>query len=52
MFQIPNGLLNDPAKFRRSLYVILFKVGWQFAPVYIEDITTFSKLPPEHIGHV
>lgn len=46
------GLKNAPGTYQRTMDVFLDNVKWHFAPVYLDDIVTFSKAPEEHIRDI
>ena len=46
--RMPFGLTNAPATFQRALDIILSRVKWRFALVYIDDIIVYSKTVSEH----
>lgn len=50
--QLPLGLRNAPETFRRAMDVLLTKMKWWFALVYLEDILIYSRTPDEYIQHV
>lgn len=38
-----HSLKNAPETFQRDIDIILSKVRWQFALVYLDDVIIFSK---------
>lgn len=48
----PFGLKEVPVTFQRVMDVTLETVKWQFAVVYIEDISIFLKSLSEHVEHI
>ena len=49
---MPFGLKNAPATFQRALDIILARVKWQFALVYLDDVIIYSNSAREHFDHV
>ena len=49
---MPFGLKNAPATFQRAIDIILSRVKWQYALVYLDDVIIYSKSFEEHIVHV
>ena len=50
--RLPFGLINAPATFQRALDLILSKVRYDFALVYLDDIIIFSNSFEEHLVHL
>ena len=50
--RMPFGLKNAPATFQRAVDIILSRVKWQYALVYIDDVIIYSKTMEEHFYHV
>lgn len=50
--RMPFGLCNAPATFQRALDMILAKVKWNYALIYLDDVIVYSKAVEEHIQHV
>ncbi|CAN8063812.1 unnamed protein product [Agarophyton chilense] len=50
--RMPFGLRNAPATFQRALDIILSKVKWTSALVYIHDVIIYSRSVEEHFAHV
>ena len=50
--RMPFGLRNAPATFQRAVDIILSKVKWQFALVYLDDVIIYSKTVSDHFNHV
>ena len=50
--RMPFGLKNAPATFQRAIDIILSRVKWQYALVYLDDVIIYSKSFEEHIVHV
>jgi Reverse transcriptase (RNA-dependent DNA polymerase) len=47
--RMPFGLINAPATFQRAMDVLLSRVLWQTAIVYLDDIIVFSRTPEKHL---
>lgn len=45
------GLKCDPETVQQAIDVLLTKVKWQVAMVYLDDIEIFSQIPNKHIVH-
>jgi Reverse transcriptase (RNA-dependent DNA polymerase) len=45
---MPFGLCNAPATFQRALAMLLCKVKWKYALVYLDDVIIYSKSIEEH----
>lgn len=45
-------LNNTPGTFQRVIYVILSQVKRQYALVYLDEVTVFSKSVEQHVDHV
>lgn len=50
--RMPFGLKNAPATFQRAIDIILSKVKWQYALVYLDDVIIYSKSVEDHFAHV
>ena len=50
--RMPFGLKNAPGTFQRAADVILSKVKWQTALVYLDDVIVYSKTYEEHFEHL
>ena len=50
--RIPFGLKNAPATFQRAVNIILSRVKWQYALVYIDDVIIYSNSIEKHFEHV
>ncbi|CAN8073109.1 unnamed protein product [Agarophyton chilense] len=50
--RMPFGLKNAPATFQRVMDIILSRVKWKFALVYLDDFIIFSGTVKEHFCHV
>ncbi|CAN8074493.1 unnamed protein product [Agarophyton chilense] len=50
--RMPFGLKNAPATFHRVMDIIMFRVQWKFAVVYLDDVIIFSWTVKEHLFHV
>ena len=50
--RMPFGLKNAPATFQRAVDIILSRVKWQCALVYIDDVIVYSRTIEEHFSHV
>lgn len=49
---MPFGLKNAPETFQGAMSVVLSTVNWQYALVYIDYVSIFSKTPKEHPHHI
>ena len=49
---MPFGLKNAPATFQRDVDIILSRVRWQYALVYLDDVIVYSKTLEEHFTHM
>ena len=49
---MPFGLKNAPATFQRAVDIILSRVKWKTALVYLDDVIIYSKTVTEHFAHV
>jgi hypothetical protein len=49
---MPFGLCNAPATFHGALDMILAKVKWNYALLYLDDVIVYSKNVEEHIQNV
>ncbi|CAN8067637.1 unnamed protein product [Agarophyton chilense] len=47
-----SGLKNAPVTFQRALDIILSRVKWQYALVYLDDVIIYSHTVSEHFDHV
>jgi Reverse transcriptase (RNA-dependent DNA polymerase) len=45
---MPFGFCNAPATFQRALDMLLSKVKWKYALVYLDDIIIYSESLEEH----
>mgnify|MGYP003411260331 FL=1 len=50
--RMPFGLCNAPATFQRALDMLLAKVKWNFALVYLDDVIIYSHSLKDHLVHV
>ncbi|CAN8069114.1 unnamed protein product [Agarophyton chilense] len=50
--RMPFGLKNAPATFQRVMDIILSRVKWKPALVYLDDFIIFSRTVKEHFRHV
>ena len=50
--RMPFGLKNAPATFQRAVDIILFRVKWETALVYLNDVIVYSQTVTEHMMHV
>ena len=50
--RMPFGLCNAPATFQRALDMLLSKVKWKYALVYLDDVIIYSKSIDEHFEHL
>lgn len=50
--RMPFGLKNAPATFQRAVDIILSRVKWRFALVYLDDVIIYSKTVEDHFRHV
>jgi transposase InsO family protein len=50
--RMPFGLCNAPATFQRALDMLLAKVKWKFALVYLDDVIIYSRSLEDHLVHV
>lgn len=50
--KMPFGLINFGATFQREMDIDFTKEIHDFLVVYQDDITMFSKLDNEHLGHL
>jgi RNase H-like domain found in reverse transcriptase/Reverse transcriptase (RNA-dependent DNA polymerase) len=48
----PFGLCNAPATFQRALDMILARVKWKTALIYLDDVIVYSRSIQDHIQHV
>jgi RNase H-like domain found in reverse transcriptase/Reverse transcriptase (RNA-dependent DNA polymerase) len=47
--RMPFGLINVPATFQRAMDVLLSRVSWKTAIVYLDDVIVFSNTVDDHI---
>lgn len=47
--RISYAMKNAPAMFQRAMILILSKVKWQYALVYLDNVILFLKTPSPHI---
>jgi hypothetical protein len=50
--RMPFGLCNAPATFQRALDMILSKIKWNYALVYLDDVIIYPKSKEEHLRHL
>ena len=50
--RMPFGFKNSPATFQRAVDIILSRVKWETALVYLDDVIIYSKTVTEHFAHV
>ena len=50
--RMPCGLKNAPATFQRAANIILSRVKWETALVYLGDVIDYSRSVTEHMAHV
>lgn len=50
--RMPFRLMNGTQTFKRSMDVLITKIKWQLALIYLEDIVISLPKPDEHKGHV
>ena len=50
--RMPFGLKNAPATFQRVVDIILFRVQWQHALIYLDDVIVYSTTVEAHFEHV
>ena len=50
--RMPFGLKNAPATFQRAVDIVLSRVKWQYALVYLDDVIVYSKTLREHFSHM
>ena len=46
------GLKNAPATFQRAVDIILSRLKWETALVYLDDVIVYSRTVTEHMAHV
>ena len=49
---MPFGLKNAHATFQRAVEIILSRVKWETALVYLDDVIVYSRTVTEHMAHV
>ena len=49
---MPFGLRNAPATFKRAGDIILSRVKWETALVYLDDVIVYSRTVTEHMAYV
>ena len=49
---LPFGLTNAPSTFERLMDIVLNRLTWKIALIYIDDIIVFSKSFDEHLHHL
>lgn len=49
--RMPFGLRNTLPTFQRAVDIILWKVKWPFALVYLDEVLTYSTIFDEHKRH-
>ena len=47
--RMPFGLKNAPTTFQRAVDIILSRVKWDTALVYLDDVIVYSRTVTEHI---
>ena len=50
--RMPFGLKNAPATFQRAVDIILYRVKWETALVYLYDVIVCLRTVTEHMAHV
>ena len=50
--RMPFGLKNAPATFQRAVDIILSRVKWETALVYLDDVIIYSRTVSDHLKHV
>ena len=50
--RLPFGLRNAPATFQRAMDIILSRVRWKYALVYLDDIIIFSRDDDSHLRNI
>lgn len=50
--RVPFGLHNPPGIFQGTMHVIVSSISWQFALVYLNDVSIFSPHAKEYVSHV
>ena len=50
--KIPFGLVNVGATFQRAMDIAFYKEKDKYVVIYIDDITMFSKIDPDHLQHL
>lgn len=50
--RMPFGLMNAPDTLQIALNIILSRVEWKFALVYLDDVIIYSRSVREHFGHL
>ena len=50
--RMPFSLKNAPAIFQRAVDIILSRVKWETALVYLDDVIFYSRTVTEHMAHV
>ena len=48
--RMPFGLKNAPATFQRAVDIILSRVKWETALVYLDDVIVYSRTVTEHMA--
>jgi RNase H-like domain found in reverse transcriptase/Reverse transcriptase (RNA-dependent DNA polymerase)/Integrase zinc binding domain len=48
--RMPFGLVNAPSTFQRAMDVILSRVKWRFALVYLDEVIVFSQSYSQHLS--
>ena len=49
---MPFGLCNAPGTFQRCMDTALDDILWRYAMVYLDDVTTYSRIFEEHLQHL
>jgi hypothetical protein len=50
--RMPFGLCNAPGAFQKALDMIVAKVKWNYALIYLDDVINYSKTVKEHMTHL
>ena len=50
--RMPCRLKNAPATFQRAVDIILSRVKWETALVYLDDVIVYSRTVTEHMAHL
>ena len=49
---MPFGLKNAPDTFQRAVDIILSRVKWKHAPIYLDDVIVYSTTVEAHFEHI